>query len=73
VIKAVEEIKKAEVKVLQNKEWREEEGLLLKEEKAYVPKYKELRMEIIHLYHNILVAEHGRQWKTMKLVTRNFW
>ena len=38
VIKAVEEIKKAGVKMLRDEEWREEDGLMLKERKVYVPK-----------------------------------
>jgi len=38
VVKAVEEIKKAGVKMLRDKEWREEDGLMLKEGKVYVPK-----------------------------------
>lgn len=36
-------------------------------------KNKELRIEVIQLYHNILVAEHGGRWKMMKLVMRNYW
>jgi len=36
VIKAVEEIKKSGVKMLRDKEWREEDGLMLKEGKVYV-------------------------------------
>ena len=32
---------------------------MLKEKKIYVPKDRELRMEIIRLYHNIPVAGHG--------------
>ena len=39
----------------------------------YVLKNKELRAEIIQLYHDTLVAEHRKKWKTMKLVTRNYW
>ena len=38
VVKAVEEIKKTGVKMLRDKEWREEDGLMLKEGKVYVPK-----------------------------------
>ncbi len=38
VIKAVEEMKKAGVKVLRNNEWQIEEGLVLKNGKVYVPK-----------------------------------
>ena len=47
VIKTVEEIKKMGVKVLRNKEWQIEEGLVLKEGKVYVPKSENLRLEII--------------------------
>jgi len=73
VMKIVEEIKRANVKVLRNKEWREEDGLILKEGKVYVPKDEELRAEIIQLHYSTLVGGHGGQWKTVELVTRNFW
>jgi len=46
VIKAVEEMKRAGVKMLRDEEWREEDGLMLKEGKVYVPKDEELRTEI---------------------------
>ena len=46
---------------------------MLKKEKVYVPKDEKLRVEIIWLHHNILIAKHGRQWKTVELVTRNYW
>ena len=39
----------------------------------YVPKDEELRVEIIWLHHNVPAAEHGGRWKTVKLVTRNYW
>ena len=47
VVRVVEEIKKAGVKVLWGEEWQIEEELVLKEEKVYVPKDIELRTEII--------------------------
>jgi len=73
VIKAVEEMKRAGVKMLRDEEWREEDGLMLKEGKVYVPKDEELRTEIIRLHHDTLVGGHGGQWKIVELVTRNFW
>jgi len=73
VVKAVEEMKRARVKVLKDEEWREHEGLMLKEGKVYVPKDKKLRAEIIRLHHDMPVGGHGGQWKTTELVTRNFW
>jgi len=65
VVKAVEEMKRAEVKMLRDEEWREE--------KVYVPKDDKLRAEIIKLYHDTPVEGHGGQWKMVKLVTQNFW
>ena len=59
MIKAVEEIKKVGVKMLRNEEWQVEEGLVLKEERVYVPKNEKLRMEIIWLHHDTLIAVHG--------------
>ena len=61
VIKVVEEMKKARVKMLRNEEWQVEEGLVLKEESVYVPKDEKLRVEIIQLYHDMPIAEHGGQ------------
>jgi len=72
VIKAVEKMKKAGVKMLRDEEWKEEDGLMLKEGKIYVPKDETLRVEIIRLHHNTPVGGHGGQWKTVELVTRNF-
>jgi len=73
VIKAVEEMKRVGVKVLRDEEWRESDGLMLKEGKVYVPKDEKLRAEVIRLHHDTPVGGHGGQWKTTELVTRNFW
>ena len=56
VVKAVEEMKKKGVKVLRNNEWQIEDELVLKEVKLYVLKNKELRLEIIWLYYDILIV-----------------
>ena len=61
VVKAVEEMKKARVKVLRNDKWQIEDELVLKERKMYIPKDEELRLEIIWLYHDTLIAEHREQ------------
>jgi len=47
--------------------------LVLRKEKNYVLKDEKLKIEIIKLHHNILVAKHGERWKTMKLMIRNYW
>jgi len=73
VIKAVEEMKRAGVKMLRDEEWRQEDGVMLKEGKVYVPKDEALRVEVIRLHHDTPMGGHGGQWKTTELVTRNFW
>ena len=73
VIKVVEEMKKAGVKTLRDEKWQIEKGLVLKEGRVYVPKDKKLRVEIIQLHHNTLIVGHRGQWKTVELVTRNYW
>ena len=37
VIKAVEELKRAGIKMLKNEEWKIEDGIVMKEERIYVP------------------------------------
>ena len=46
---------------------------MLKEGKVYMPKDKELRVKIVWLHHNVLVVEYRERWKTIELVTRNYW
>ena len=61
VVRVVEEIKKAKVKVLQGDEWQIEGDFVLKEGKVYVLKNRELRVEIIWLHHDVPAAGHGDQ------------
>ena len=56
VVKMVEEMKKAEVKVLRDNKWQIEDNLVLKKKKI---KSKSLRLEIIQLHHNIPIARYG--------------
>ena len=61
VVKVVEEMKRAEVKMLRDEEWREVDGVMYKEGKVYVPKDDKLRAEIIRLHHDMPVEEYGGQ------------
>jgi len=61
VVKVVEEMKKAGVKMLRDEEWREADGIMYKEGKVYMPKDNKLRTEIIRLHHDTSVGEHGGQ------------
>jgi len=46
---------------------------MYKEGKVYVPKDEKLRIEIIRLHYDMPIEGYGGQWKTVELVTRNFW
>jgi len=58
IVKAVEKLKKAGIKTLRDKEWEVEDGIVMKEERIYVPE-GDLRREIIQLHHDTPVGEHG--------------
>ena len=59
VVKVVEEMKRAGVKMLRDEEWREVNGIMYKEGKVYMPKDDKLRAEIIRLHYNTPVGGHG--------------
>ena len=62
-------MKKAKVK----KRWMaDRERVGVKEKKVYILKNEELRVKIIWLYYNVLVARHRGRWKTTELVTENY-
>ena len=72
VIKAVEELKKAGIKILRDEEWEVEDRIVMKEERIYVPE-EDLRRKIIQLHHDTPVEGHGGRWKTTELIGRNYW
>ena len=59
--------------MLRDEEWKEVDGIMYKEGKVYMPKDEKLRAEIIRLHYDTPIGGHERQWKTVELVTRNFW
>ena len=61
VVKAVEEMKRAGVKMLRDEEWREVDSIMYKEKKVYMPKDEKLRAEIIRLHHDTPIGGHGGQ------------
>jgi len=72
IVKAVEELKRAGIKALKDKEWKVEDGIVLKEGRIYVPE-EDLRREIIQLHYDTPIGEHGGRWKMAELVARNYW
>ena len=61
VIKVVEKMKQTEVKMLRDEEWREENGLILRDGKVYVLQDKKLRTEVIQLHYDTLVEGYRGQ------------
>jgi len=60
VVRAVEKLKKTEMKTLKNKEWTIEKGLVIKKEQIYMPE-EELKRRVIYLYYNMLVEGYRRK------------
>ena len=71
IVKAVEELKKTEMKSLKDEEQKIENGVVIKEG-IYVLERK-LRGEVVRLHHDTPVGEHRERQKTTEIVTRNYW
>jgi hypothetical protein len=54
-------------------EWSESDGLLMFCGKIYVPKDRDLRRRIVEQHHNTHIARHAGHFKTLELVSRNYW
>ena len=58
VVRVVEKMKKA---VVRSNEWQIDEDLVLRKGKVYVLKNEKLRLEIIQLHHDMLVAGYEKR------------
>ena len=54
-------------------EWTLTDHILYFRGKAYVPDYLNLRRRITSLCHDSRVTGHAGRWKTLELVSRNYW
>ena len=70
---AVQGLRKGKGKSVRSVEWSESDGLLQFRGKIYIPNDPELRRRITSLHHDTLVAGHAGRWKTLELVSRNYW
>jgi len=66
-------LKQSKGKSTRSAEWTERDGLLCYRGKIYVPKNADLRRRIVSLCHDTRVAGHAGRWKTLELVSRNYW
>jgi hypothetical protein len=54
-------------------EWSMSDGLLYFRGKIVIPRDKDLRRRIIEQHHDTRVAGHAGRFKTLELVSRNYW
>jgi hypothetical protein len=74
VAKAARELRKDRGRgTVRSAEWSESEGLLMFRGKIYVPKDRELRHRIVEQHHDTCVAGHTGRFKTLEMVSRNYW
>ena len=66
-------MRKTKTRRIDGEEWTEEQGLILFKGKVYVPKDIALRRKIVELHHDSQITGHPGRWKTLELVSRNYW
>jgi hypothetical protein len=59
--------------MVKSTEWSKSDGLLMFCCKIYVPKDRELRCHIVKQHHDICIAGHAGRFKTLELVSCNYW
>jgi hypothetical protein len=65
--------KSAAGKSLRSAKWQDSQDLLFFRDRIYVPKDADLRRRIVEQHHDSHIAGHAGQWKTLELVSRNYW
>ena len=73
VAKAARELRQVSSKMVCSAEWLEDDELLQFRGKIYVPQNSDLQRQIVSLCHNTKVTRYPRCWKTLELVSRNYW
>jgi hypothetical protein len=58
---------------IKSTEWSESYGLLMFHGKIYVPNDRDLRHRIVQQHHDMRIAGHAGHFKTLKLVSCNYW
>ena len=70
---AAKALKSTSAKSIRASEWSEVDGILYFRGKIYVPPTSDIRRKIVALSHDSLIAGHPGRWKTLELVSRNYW
>ena len=59
--------------MLQSDKWERDRDLVMYRRCVYVPKDPQLHHDIVHAHHDSVMTGHPGQWKTLELVSRNYW
>src|SRR5258705_829374 len=70
VVKARKALDRGE---LRSDEWTCTEGVVLYRGRVYVPDGPWLCHDLVHAHYTATVARHPRRWKTLELVSQNYW
>jgi len=73
IAKVARELRQTSSKTVHSAEWLEDDRVLWFRGKIYVPQNSDLQRWIVLLCHDTKVAGHPRRWKTLELVSRNYW
>jgi hypothetical protein len=73
VSKAAKALKSSSAKSRRSSEWSEVDGVLYFRGKIYVPPSSDIRRKIVALHHDSMIAGHPGRWKTLELVSWNYW
>ena len=73
VVKAARELQQTSSKTVHSAEWSEDDRVLWFRDKIYVLRNLDLQRQIVSLCHDTKVTGHPGHWKTLELVSRNYW
>jgi len=73
IAKAAQELRRSANGTVHSSEWLNIDGLLWFQGKIYVPQSPDLCRQIVALCHDTHIAGHPRCWKTLELVSQNYW
>ena len=73
VVKVILELHWGSGKMVRTAEWSELEGLLHFWGKVYIPNNPKLQCQIVSQHHDTWITGHVGWWKTLELVSWNYW
>jgi len=73
IAKVAQELRSSANEAVHSSEWLNVDGLLRFQGKIYVPQSPDLHRQIVALCHDTQIAGHPGRWKTLELVSRNYW